>query len=186
MRMGKFPRRTIALALPTVSLLCAALGSRALRSAAGGEQVWAAAPVGAVALRGEPTRIPLVPSPGAEPWRERFATLGPGKHLFLILGDLRATAPPGVVYGVYLGLPPGPIPDAPDPYFVGTLNFFAVTPPAAAAQPFRSYDVTGPMKTLLSIGLPDASLAVTIVPVGAGPESSSAQPTIGRIVLVAQ
>ncbi len=145
-------------------------------------QIVAAA--GGANLAAEVTRVALLPSGGAGDLRGRLAELAPRRALFLVLDDLRAEEQPGIIYEIYLGLPPGAVPSADDPHYVGTLNFFAVAPPNTARQS-RSYDVTALIRRLLSAGLPGDGLAVTIVGKRQG-AASGVSPSIGRVALVAQ
>ncbi len=145
-------------------------------------QIVAAA--GGVNLAAEVTRVALMPSGGAGDLRGRLAEFAPRRALFLVLDDLRAAQQPGIIYEIYLGLPPGAVPSADDPHYVGTLNFFAVAPPNTARQS-RSYDVTALIRRLLSAGLPGDGLAVTIVGKRQG-MASGVSPSIGGVALVAQ
>jgi hypothetical protein len=176
--MGNFSFRTVA-ALGLLALLAAASGADAQQPGPVSETLAAA---GRVALGGETVRVPLEPGAGAALPR-RLTDLG-GRRLLLVLANLEAAAQPGIVYEVYLGLPPGAAPSASDPHYVGTLNFFAVAPPNTAAQS-RSYDVTSLASRLASQGSAEG-LAVTIVPTQPSPTAAAANAAIGRIALAVQ
>jgi hypothetical protein len=175
--MGNFPFRAVA-ALGLLALLAGVPGPGAQQLPV--NETLAAA--GRVALGGETVRVPLEPGTGAALPR-RLTDLG-GRRLFLVLENLEAAVQPGIVYEVYLGLPPGAAPSASDPHFVGTLNFFAVGPPNTAARS-RSYDVTALASRLASQGSADG-LAVTIVPTQPSPTAAAANAAIGRIALAIQ
>lgn len=178
--MEKFSRRTMAIALAVLASVLAGLDAGTRPAAPMSEQILAAA--GSVTLAAETTRVPLVPTAGARSLRARLAHLG---QVFLVLDDLRASEQPGVVYEIYLGLPAGAVPSADDRYYVGTLNFFAAAPPNRARRS-RSYNVTSLIPVLLSEGLSDDSLAVTIVGRTQSQSPPAAPPSIGSISLVAQ
>jgi len=181
--MGKFLRRAISLALVLLPLLAASHGTSAQPSAPMSGQTLAAAQ--SVTLAAETTRVPLHPSAAAGALKRQLADLGEQHPLFLVLDDLRAVQEPGIIYEIYLGLPPGAVPATGDGHFVGTLNFFAVAPPNTARRS-RSYNVTALIPALLSQGLSDDSVAVTIVGRAQSQPPAAAQPTIGSVALVAQ
>jgi hypothetical protein len=181
--MRRFLRRALALALALLSALGAG-GAGAQSPAAVNGQV-PVATAGAVSLSGAMTRVLLAPVAAGEPLDRRLRELGRAHRLFLVLGDLHADEPPGVVYELYLGLPPGVVPDANDPHYVGTLNFFAVAPSNKSPLP-RSYDVTATVNALLAQGLSADELAVTIVAATGSPALNATPPSIGQVTLVAQ
>jgi hypothetical protein len=177
--MGNFLFRTVA-ALGLLALLAGASGPGAQPSVPVNDTLAAA---GRVALGGETVRVPLEPGTGVSLSR-RLADIG-GRRVFLILGNLEAAQQPGIVYEVYLGLPPGAAPRSDDPHYVGTLNFFAVAPPNTAPSS-RNYDVTALASRLASQRPADDRLAVTIVPTQPSPMAAAARATIGRIALAVQ
>lgn len=141
---------------------------------------------GPIELASAPVHIPLKRLPGA-----RVTDLSPERRLFLELHDLRASRPPGVIYDLYLDLPPNSQPEGPqDPHYIGTLNFFAAQrPPGAAdfgsrAAVTRSYNVTSVAQKLKEAGLLTEDTLITIAP-EAEPETA-AKPVITSIELVAQ
>jgi hypothetical protein len=153
-----------------------------------------AAAVGPISLGSGATRFILVPAKGTkaeEPaFASRLSALPPGRHIYLVLRNLSAPEPPGVLYHVYLDLPEGAQPGKADPHHVGALNFFQAgrltDSGAHVATPseFRSFDVTAAGKTLQSRGLLGDPTTVTIIP--GTPPSSEVKPTIGQIELVEQ
>jgi hypothetical protein len=60
-------------------------------------------------------------------FQQRLATVAESKSEFLVLelGDVEAARAPGVVWEVYLGLPPNAAPNAESPFFMGTMTLFA-------------------------------------------------------------
>jgi hypothetical protein len=176
--MWTFSHRTIA-ALGLASLLAAAPG--AMAQPAPVNEILAAA--GPVAVGTQTVRIALEPG-AAGPLSRRLADIG-GRRLYLVLGNLEAAASPGIAYEVYLGLPPGAVPAANDPHFVGTFSFFFVAPPDTTPRSL-SYDVTALASRLASQALPDGRLAVTIVPTQPSPPAAATRAAIGRIALAVQ
>jgi tyrosinase len=181
--MGKFSRRAISLAFVLLPLLAASHGAGAQPSAPMSGQTLAAAP--SVTLAAETTRVALQSSAAAGALKRQLTDLGEQHPVFLVLDDLHAAQEPGIIYEIYLGLPPGAVPAAGDRHFVGTLNFFAVAPPNTARRS-RSYNVTALIASLLSQGLSDDSLAVTIVGRAQSQPPAAAHPIIGSVALVAQ
>jgi hypothetical protein len=180
--MMRFSRRTGAL----VALLFVALGIRDRGSAAGqGLNILASAGQPA-ALGSGAVRIVLTPRDGPAALRQAMARLSPEQQVFLVLGDLHALAQPGVVFDVYFGLPPGPVPADADARQAGTLNFFAVTEPDSGQPVSRSYDVTKLVRGLVAEGWPADRLAVTIVPDNGGAADPASSPSIGRVELILQ
>jgi hypothetical protein len=169
--------RTIA-ALGLAALLAAATGATAQPTPV--NEILAAA--GPVAVGTETVRIALEPG-AAGPLSRRLADIG-GRRLYLVLGNLEAAASPGIAYEVYLGLPPGAVPAANDPHFVGTFSFFFVAPPDTTPRSL-SYDVTALASRLASQVRPDGRLAVTIVPTQP-PTAEATRAAIGRIALAVQ
>jgi tyrosinase len=115
-------------------------------------------------------------------------TLTAGRKMYLVLDKLQANAQPGVIYDVYLNLPPGTPPAKRATYWAGSINFFSVSAHAGreAADPdkFRSFDVTNLLTTQRAAGtLPD-NPEVSIIP--SGTPSSTAQPIVGEILLIQQ
>ncbi len=177
--MARLPQCVIGLVLAALVVSgCAAAAQPA--APVSGQLVAAASGVN---LAGEVTRVQLLPNGNASNLRGQLAELVAQRALFLVLDDLRAAQQPGIIYQIYLGLPPAATPSASDPHYVGTLNFFGVAPPNTTRQS-RSYNVTPLMRRLLSEGLPEDGLAVTIV--GNGQAASDASPTVGKVALVAQ
>ena len=177
--MAIFSRRTAAL----FGFFSAVLGLPKWSAGASGPRL-ATSAGGAVALGPSWTRIALVADGGKEALRQRLTGLGPDMHVQIVLRDLQAAAQPGVVYEVYFGLPPGQVPAGSEP--VGVLNFFAVAPPNPGRSISRAYDITGRMRTLLSLGLPDDRIAVTIAAGSGQIFNAAAHPTIGTVELVIQ
>jgi hypothetical protein len=142
---------------------------------------------GPVELGATPARISLTPTAGAGGnLASQLAALGPGRHLYLVLRDLRATEQPGVLYHLYLDLPPLPLGGTPaedDPRHVGSLNFYNATPVSNPGF-FQSYDISDAMRGLARRKMLSDATTVTILPFGTPAEG--ARPVIGWIELAVQ
>jgi hypothetical protein len=114
--------------------------------------------------------------------------LASGKHIYLVVKDLRTIEAPGVLYRIYLDLPEGTQPNRVDPHYVGSVNFFNVQSLGGAADDKGSrgfsFDITAVLKNLRAQDLLCEKTTVTIIPSGV-PEGKS-QPSIGRLELVAK
>jgi hypothetical protein len=152
---------------------------------------------GTVPLDKLPARVSLAPAVG----QEAGGTLGlwlrklpPDRKIYLVLRDLRASAPPGVLFHVYLDLPEGAKPSKDDPHNVGSFNLFneVMTEGSAANDSttdskrasFRSYDITELGRKLESQRLLSEPTTISIQATHAPAEGS--KPAIGRIELVEQ
>jgi tyrosinase len=150
----------------------------------------------AVALGTQPVRVVMQPPKsmtGTPPSiSQRLSVLPPQKHLYLVLKDLRAAAQPGVMYAVYLDLPPNASPAQGRAHRVGTINFFEAVPhmrhtgmTSANAQPkFYGLMITPNARRLQSQGMLSESTSITIAPVGT--PAARAKPVIGDISIVEQ
>lgn len=137
-----------------------------------------------------PTRVNLVrtaapPTAGAQApaLREQIKALAPTQNVYLLLQNVMAEAPVGVVYDVYLDPPQGATLSTDSPNYVGTINFFAVTMSSemTAMKPRDfSLNVTDKVKDINLTETP----AVTLVP--QGEPNEAAKPMIGKIELVSQ
>jgi hypothetical protein len=156
----------------------------------------AVAPGGAVTLGTARVDVNLAPPPepdvAAKPLAARVAALAPSKRLYLVLRNLKADAQPGVLYHLYLELPPGADPTKAQAHYVGQIQFFDAAyhgehdSGAAGNAPdkFYSFDVTQLVKSLrLKKKLSDRP-NLSIVPIGQPEEA--AKPVIGEITLVEQ
>ena len=117
----------------------------------------------------------------------RAEALAPGRRIYLVLRELRASEPPGVLYHVYLDLPAGATPAKDDIHFAGTLNFYDAVPlqgEAGASSKFRSFDVTDLVKTLQRRKALSDPTTVTIIP--SGIPASGAQASVGKVEIVEQ
>jgi tyrosinase len=118
--------------------------------------------------------------------------------VYLNVEDVEGEDNPGLLYGVYLNLPPGETPDPDDSHFVGLLSFFGIesAPPGEGSEkddeaPHRLryvFDVTDTVADLTARDHwnPD-ELHVTFAPVGVDAERQPEQPPppvrIGRVSL---
>jgi hypothetical protein len=143
----------------------------------------ALARAGKVELGAKPTVVTL-DVPGIA---SRIDALG-SRQLYLILRGLHASQPPGVLYHLYLNLPPGAAPAGDDPRHVGVVNFYAApTGDAAAADPeriFYSFDITEAVRALRARNQLRAPLTVTFYP--AGSPDPGAKAIVSRVELVEQ
>ena len=117
----------------------------------------------------------------------RAEALAPGRRIYLVLRQLRASEPPGVLYHVYLDLPAGATPAKGDIHFAGTLNFYDAVPlqgEAGASSKFRSFDVTDLVQTLQRRKALSDPTTVTIIP--SGIPASGAQASVGKAEIVEQ
>jgi tyrosinase len=163
-------------------------------------QVAAPATQGAVELGAGPVRVnlrataPAGPTPmtgaGAPtPLTGRLNALPEQKRLYLIIDNLRATAPPETTYRVYLDLPDPPPEDPLNSHYVGSFNFFDAVPHGedhsghGGSKPF-SFDITQVAADLQARGLLKAEHSVTIVP--AGTPIAEAKPVVGDISFIEQ
>lgn len=113
--------------------------------------------------------------------------IGQGRRVLLIFEDLRAAAPTGAPFNVYLGLPAGTRPEPDSPHYVGTISFFdAVSPPGDGAEggPSTVLDITDPFQALHARGLLDDEPTATLVP--SGRLAPQADPSIGGITLMVE
>jgi tyrosinase len=142
-----------------------------------------------------PTRVKLDPlsvQKGAKPkpFREHVQALAEGKHLSLIVKDLQADAPPGILYHLYLELPEGAKGDKRTPHLVGTINFFDAVRHSEGHEKkaqkgperFYQFDITNLARTLDAKKLLTTSPTLTIAP--AGTPAEKANPVIGEISVV--
>jgi len=133
-----------------------------------------------VELGAEPVAVQLsTPAPG-ETLSARGAAKG--RRIYLVFKGLGSDEPPGTVYQIYLGLPPGTAPAPDGEYYVGSLNFFnAVKRGAETSDPrFFSFDVTARLQALQA----DHRATVTLVP--AGSPRSDARAAVGEIAIIEQ
>jgi tyrosinase len=118
--------------------------------------------------------------------------------VYLNVEDVEGEDNPGLLYGVYLNLPPGENPDPTNPHYVGVLSFFGIesAPPGEGNEeddeaPHRLryvFDVTDTVAELTARDHwnPD-ELHVTFAPVGVDserqPEQAPPPVRIGRVSL---
>ena len=112
------------------------------------------------------------------------------RRTYLVLRNYRANVQPGVIYHVYLALPPGTAGRAAQRHYVGPLSFFDAVPIPGHGHggtfegKTARCDVTELANRLRSQGVVDGTPSITIAP--AGQPSSRAQPVIGEISLIEQ
>jgi hypothetical protein len=146
-----------------------------------GERVRARTRPGAkVELRSEPVEAVL--EPDADDPRgvtEHVKALKPGGRLHLVLHGLGTDTPPGVLYGVYLDLPPMATPEQKRSHAVGAINFFNFVGREGEAV---SLDVTGVARRLHAEGKLRDRPVITIAPVGK--PAAEARPVVSEIRLI--
>jgi tyrosinase len=151
---------------------------------------------GTVALGAAPTSIALRaagPTPPSAPSPSLLATrlsaLAEDRRLYLVIGNIKADAPPETLFRVYLDLPDGPPSDPINSHYVGSFNFFDAVPHGddhaghAAAKPL-SFDITNVAANLDSRGLLKSDHVVTIV--AANEPAGNSKPVAGDISFVEQ
>ena len=123
-------------------------------------------------------------------------------RVYLKVEGIQAQAHPGIVYEIFLNLPPRTAPEDSDAYLVGHLTFFGVTRPAGGDAAHHApdglthtFDITRLVQHLHTIGeWHDDRMAVTFAPLGltpppgpqpeAAPRAASVHPVrIGRIAI---
>ena len=148
---------------------------------------------GPISLSTMPIRIPLVPAttttkPEKRTLASRIEVLKPCQRIYIVLKNLRAVKQPGVLYHLYLDLPPETKPSKDDARYIGTLNFFNRAGGGGFGAPktssFDSYDITAAARNLQARNLLYEDTTITIIP--AGEPDAEARPTIGLIELVEQ
>ncbi len=111
------------------------------------------------------------------------------QRIYLVLRDLRAAEQPGVLYRLYLNLPPDSQPEKDDPHYVGSLNFYSAVPPESNSSGpegglFRSYDLTTLLRNLQQREPLGDRTTITIIP--SRVPATNAKASIGRIEIVEQ
>jgi len=147
---------------------------------------------GPVMLGRGPIRVALKPpasaGTAARALRARIKTLPPDRHIYMVVRDLRVNEQPGVLYRLYLDLPPDEKPGRSNPHYAGTLNFYNATETSDAANvknpKIFSYDITAMIRNLQAQNLLSDETTVTVIPSGTPAPDSS--PSIGRIEIVEQ
>lgn len=142
-----------------------------------------------VELKSEPVEATLEPEAEApEGVTELVKALKPGGKLHLVLLGLGTETPPGVLYGVYLDLPPMATLEQKRRHSVGTINFFnfiGYESEEAKNSPHRrgvSLDVTDVAKRLQFEGKLRDKPVITIAPIGK--PKPEAKPIVSEIHLI--
>jgi hypothetical protein len=193
--------KLIGTAILIVSVLSVALGSLPLvRSKAPLVSQNDGLPPGAIAFAGGPVslgsgsaRVALEPvaesSTAQRTLAARIGTLAQGRHIYLVVRDLRVVGQPGVLFRLYLDLPSAAKPIRTDPHYIGALNFYNAAEPgrfdATEKNPmFVSYDITRVLRNLRAQKLLSDQTTLTIIP--SGTPATQSDPRIGRIEIVVQ
>ncbi len=149
-----------------------------------------------VKLGADPVLVTLEPLPDKEgeppgSFTDRVTALKEGRRFFLVLKNLHADAQPGVLYHVYLDLPPDATDEQKKAHYVGSVNFFDAVPhgdhqhdkpPKEGTEKFLSFDITDLAKTLQSMKVLTEKPTLMIAP--AGRPADEAKPVIGDVSIV--
>ncbi|MGJ0532452.1 hypothetical protein [Methylocystis sp.] len=142
---------------------------------------------GGITLGEQPQRIILTPATSllASPrtsLASRLRSLASDHAIYIVFEGLSAQTPPGNVYNAFFDLEEAVAPpDASDPRYMGTLQFYDA-PDAAERKSAKSvaFNVTNLLRKLHELN--KAQMSVTLVPVGSLAEG--ARPRIAEIKLV--
>ena len=134
---------------------------------------------GPIALGAEPVRVSLGSGPDLT---ARLRALAPGRKVRLVIRGMHADSPPGVLFGLFLGLEPDAVlPDDDDPRAVGTINFYAAQSPLDV--PFTmSFDVTKKLRLLVDKMRPSNEISLTVVPMDSPARNAGAM--LGAVELL--
>lgn len=163
--------------------------SNSAEAASSGDRVRARTKPGTqVTLKAEPVEATLEPEGEAgKGLTEHVKALRSGGKLHLVLLGLGTDAQPGVLYGVYLDLPPMATPEQKRTHSVGAINFFNFIgheSEEAKSSPDRravSLDVTDVAKRLQREGKLRDKPVITIAPIGK--PKAEAKPIVSEIHL---
>jgi tyrosinase len=156
---------------------------------------------GPVTLGDRPVFVTLAPqavpefapqgAPGQSGTNARFsaqiATALEKSQIFLVLDGIQAHEVPGVVYDVYVGVPQDKTPEANDPGYVGTLNFFDAHGEHAdhgGSGISVAYSAADALRAQQQRGGTELRPTVTLIPQGT--LAPGAGPKIGNISLVSE
>jgi hypothetical protein len=185
-----------------VSVLSVALGSMPfVRSEALAVSQNDSVPPGAIAFVGGPVslgsgsaRVTLDPMAESSTIQKtlaaRIGTLARGRHIYLVVRDLRVVGQPGVLFRLYLDLASDAKPVRTDPHYIGSLNFYNAAEagrfdvPNEKSPMFVSYDITRVLRNLRAQKLLSDQTTLTIIP--SGTPAIQSDPRIGRIEIVEQ
>ncbi len=184
MRCHMFARSKISISfsllLAVLGISCAVPGSAASAPAT---TLLASSAGTRIRLSAGPTRVPLAPTTQVSGAQQPFEAAR-GRRVYLVVEGLSATLSPGASYDVFLGPASGAVPARDDPGYVGTLNFFGISPLTPADARSVSFDVTAVLARLRENEGLRNPLTVTLVPDTSPLEN--AEPAVGRFSLMAQ
>jgi hypothetical protein len=136
-----------------------------------------------VSLAARPVRVTLK-SGAAKALASRVEALPRGRHIFLVIGGLRADRQPGVSFDVYLDLPPDAPPAQRARHLAGNIHYYdAVIGETGNPEAIFSFDITDLARTLASRGLLRGETTLVIAPADGPP---AGKPVVGRIEIVEQ
>jgi len=134
-----------------------------------------------VALAAAPVTVALRGSALAA----RVDALAPGRRLFLIVSDLRASEQPGAGYRVYIDLPRDAKASGRERYFAGDINFYnALIGGVGSADSRFSFDITEVARFLRKQKRLCETTTVTFIPDGR--PSAKANAVVRRVEIVEQ
>ena len=135
-------------------------------------------PIQPVVLTSEPVSFPLE----LKELRQRLASIAESKTetLFLELDDVEAERPPGVVWGVYIGLPTKAAPDPESPYYVGNVVLFGSGIRSEAHGEFKPAHFAFAISRAIRASLKENQerLQVTFVPQGILMDGKPSRPKV--------
>jgi hypothetical protein len=140
-----------------------------------------------IELKSEPIEATLEPEDPSGV-NELVKALKPGRKLHLVLLGLGTQAPPGVLYGVYLDLPPRATQEQKRLHSVGAINFFnfigheSEEAKKSSGRRQVSFDVTTVAKKLQLEGKLRDKPVITIAPIGK--PKREAKPIVSEIHLI--
>jgi hypothetical protein len=139
-----------------------------------------AAPAGGVQLGAGPVQVRLLRPDGAPATRDDLPARGP---LYLVVQDLSASAPPGAIFRLYLGLRPGEAPRPGDSRYVGSLSFYDAV--RSASGGWTATSVSLEVTRLLARHGPSSTLEPTVTIVPSRPPRPGSDPRIGGLLIAA-
>ena len=137
---------------------------------------------GPIAIGGPRTLIALEAAAGAEGAAADLAAGRPtGGDPALLVHDLRADAPPGVLFDLYLVGPEAEPPSARDARLVGSINFYGANPVRSG---FERFELADALAELRRRGEVSAARLPSLLVVPQGTVAPGSAPALGRVELI--